>query len=194
MDTSGTSLRELSSMNNYDPMPPNNTMHQGQMMQPMYHGQMPPQQMPPNNIPVYNPQYQQPQQGYPEYHGNPNEQYDYGDNYNENFAETGDINDLVDKNHSGLKEPEDEEQVKKIPDNTKKTKIPEAIREPLAILILYILLSNEHVKLFIGKYVHHINPDDTGKVPLTGIIAYGIILAVLFSVTKKLFFHKLEAE
>lgn len=66
--------------------------------------------------------------------------------------------------------------------------IPEGLKDPLLILILFILLSQPVVRETIGSYVKQINPDMEGKVSLTGIVIYGIILAALYYIIKKLNF------
>lgn len=63
--------------------------------------------------------------------------------------------------------------------------IPPILREPLVILILFIILSQPMIKDGIGKYITQINPDVEGKVGFTGIVIYGILLAILFGLVKK---------
>lgn len=66
------------------------------------------------------------------------------------------------------------------------THIPKLLQEPLLLLIIYIILSQPLVRDNIGKYIKQINPDETGRVSLMGIIIYGTLLVVLYSVTKML--------
>lgn len=63
--------------------------------------------------------------------------------------------------------------------------IPEMFREPLLILILYVVLSQAFVYKALGKYIPQINPDMEGQVSLSGIVIYGVLLAVLYALTKK---------
>ncbi len=63
--------------------------------------------------------------------------------------------------------------------------IPEKFREPLIIFLLFVLLSHPFVKNNLGKYIKQINPDDSGRVGLTGIVIYGVLLATLFYLVKK---------
>jgi len=63
-------------------------------------------------------------------------------------------------------------------------KLPIGFKEPLIILVLYIILSQSFVKDSIGRYITQINEDITGKVSMTGVIIYGTILASLFYLTK----------
>lgn len=65
-------------------------------------------------------------------------------------------------------------------------KIPKILREPLIIFILFMILSIPHVQSFLSKYINQINPDMYGRIPMTGSIIYGIILAVLFVISKRI--------
>ena len=42
------------------------------------------------------------------------------------------------------------------------------------------------VKDLFGQYFTSLNPDDSGKVHVKGVIIYGLILTVLFMVLKKI--------
>jgi len=63
-------------------------------------------------------------------------------------------------------------------------KIPEFIRDPLLIWIIFILLSQNFIKQLIGKYVKQINPNEDGVVSFLGVVVYGLIFAVLFGLIK----------
>jgi hypothetical protein len=63
--------------------------------------------------------------------------------------------------------------------------IPEMIREPLLILIIYLLLSQAVVKDFFAKYITQLRPDAECKISFTGVVIYGVLLAVLYSLAKK---------
>lgn len=63
--------------------------------------------------------------------------------------------------------------------------VPEMLREPILILVLYVLLSQPMVKDTIGQYVKQINPDMDGRVSFTGVVIYGIILATLYALAKR---------
>ncbi len=64
--------------------------------------------------------------------------------------------------------------------------VPAILREPLILVVLYVILSQAPVKNFIGTYVKQINVDDSGAVSFVGVVIYGIILATLFVLAKKL--------
>jgi hypothetical protein len=70
-------------------------------------------------------------------------------------------------------------------DNFFTANIPKVLQEPLIIIVIYAILSHQSVYNFIGRYIKQVNPDASGKVPLVGILIYGIILAALYSLTKK---------
>ena len=63
-------------------------------------------------------------------------------------------------------------------------KIKENIYEPIILLLLYVLLSQGSVRIFIGRYVKQINPNRDGIVGLSGLIIYGLILAILHQIIK----------
>lgn len=70
---------------------------------------------------------------------------------------------------------------------SRSTYLPDWLKEPLLILIIYVLLSQNFVKTFTGKHIKYINPGDDGTVPFLGVVIYGTILAVLYIILKRLF-------
>jgi hypothetical protein len=64
--------------------------------------------------------------------------------------------------------------------------IPAFLIDPLIIFILFVLLSVPLVRENIANYVTVIRPSGDGSVAMTGVVAYGIILALLFAIVKKL--------
>lgn len=64
--------------------------------------------------------------------------------------------------------------------------IPEILREPLIILVLFILLSEAFVQENIGKYIPQVNPCAEGKVSRVGVVIYGLVLVILYMILKKL--------
>lgn len=64
------------------------------------------------------------------------------------------------------------------------SRVPESFRDPLIILVIFIVLSLPVVKENIGNFIPQINPDAEGKVSFTGILIYGIILVALFMLVK----------
>lgn len=75
------------------------------------------------------------------------------------------------------------------PKNKKKRwveRIPESLREPLLLLIVYLILSTESVKLRAAQYITAINPDENGKVSMSGVVLYGLLLVTVYTGLKKL--------
>jgi hypothetical protein len=64
-------------------------------------------------------------------------------------------------------------------------RVPKRLRDPLLIIVLFIILSQPVVRDTIGKYIKQINPDQYGKIPLSGIVIYGLIFSVLFDLSKR---------
>jgi hypothetical protein len=62
---------------------------------------------------------------------------------------------------------------------------PKFLLDPLIIIVVFIVLSQPYIKNIIGKYVKFIKPRDDGTVPFVGILIYGVILAVIYSLIKK---------
>ena len=60
------------------------------------------------------------------------------------------------------------------------------LKEFIILFGVYFLLSQEMVKELFAQYFTSLNPDDSGKVHVKGVIIYGLILTILFMVLKKL--------
>lgn len=60
------------------------------------------------------------------------------------------------------------------------------LKEFIILFGVYFLLSQEMVKDLFAQYFTSLNPDDSGRVHVKGVIIYGLILTVLFMVLKKL--------
>lgn len=59
------------------------------------------------------------------------------------------------------------------------------IKEPLIIIILYVVLSQDMIKNAIALYVPQINPsEESGTVSLLGVVIYGSLLAILYAIIK----------
>jgi hypothetical protein len=105
---------------------------------------------------------------------------------------TSDINKLLDdympshELRTDDTESEEEISIKK----KDKSYIPEFLKEPLLLYIVYIFLSLDFVKKIIGSYVKQINPDTDGNVNFLGIFIYGAILVSLFVLLKLLLIRK----
>jgi hypothetical protein len=64
--------------------------------------------------------------------------------------------------------------------------IPDMLKEPVLIIIIYVILSQGFVRKSIGNYISYINPTQDGYVSLMGYVIYGSILALLFMFFKKI--------
>ena len=69
-------------------------------------------------------------------------------------------------------------------------KIIEYLYEPILLLVIYIILSQEKIRDTFIKYIPLLNPTDEGEIKLAGIILYGIILVGLFMLSKKILLNK----
>jgi len=56
----------------------------------------------------------------------------------------------------------------------------------LLIIIIYVFLSYNPTRGFIGKYIKQINPRYDGTISLVGMVIYGLILAVIFLIARKM--------
>ena len=63
-------------------------------------------------------------------------------------------------------------------------KIPEMIKDPILIWVIYMLMSQNFFKKLIGKYLTQINPNEEGIVPFSGIAIYGLVMVVLYTLIK----------
>ncbi len=62
--------------------------------------------------------------------------------------------------------------------------IPEMVKDPILIWVIYMLMSQNFFKKLIGKYLTQINPNEEGVVSFTGIAIYGLVMVVLFTLIK----------
>jgi hypothetical protein len=60
------------------------------------------------------------------------------------------------------------------------------LKDVIVLFGVYFLLSQEMIKDLFAQYFTSLNPDDTGKVHVKGVIIYGLILTILFMVFRKL--------
>ncbi len=111
-------------------------------------------------------------------------QQDKGDQ-NEQF----DIEDLAKDISDNLNEKElfENEDTEKDSEEDKLTlSIPNNLKDPLLLLIIYMILSQSSVRQLFGKYITLINPDQEGIVSTVGVLIYGLIMVGMFMLIKKL--------
>ena len=61
----------------------------------------------------------------------------------------------------------------------------------ILLFIIFMLMSQDFVKNFIGSYVKSINVNDKGVVPIHGVAIYGIIFVTVF-ILSKIFINKIS--
>lgn len=72
-------------------------------------------------------------------------------------------------------------------DDTVLSFLPSWSREPVILILIYVLLSQTFIQKFMGKYISQINPNIvTGEVNNIGILIYAIFFAALYIFSKKM--------
>ena len=66
------------------------------------------------------------------------------------------------------------------------TYIPFGWKEPLLLLVIYLLLSQAIVRQTVGKYIPQLNPSADGTVSFVGVLIYGILLVTVYFISKKI--------
>lgn len=76
------------------------------------------------------------------------------------------------------------------PDNLNKDKfmykLPPIVREPVIIILIYIILSLDVVKKTLSTYIPQVKQTSDGNVLFTGVVVYALIFAIMYVVAKKL--------
>jgi hypothetical protein len=86
-----------------------------------------------------------------------------------------------DEDKEDVNESNDDDNKKSI-----KMRISAFLKEPILLLVLFVILSTNPVKNAIGQYIQSINPDENGVVGIIGIASYGLVLVVLFTIIRYL--------
>lgn len=60
------------------------------------------------------------------------------------------------------------------------------LKDAVILFGVYFLLSQEMIKDLFSQYFTSLEPDDTGKIHVKGVIIYGLILTILFMALRKL--------
>ena len=100
-----------------------------------------------------------------------------------------DVNDSLDdvpREQKPKKKNKHKKDDKKEKKETFMDKIPEILREPLIIVVIYMLLSTNIVKKTLSAYIPQIRPTGDGNILFVGIFVYALILAICFIILKKL--------
>lgn len=75
-----------------------------------------------------------------------------------------------------------------IEEDTKENKLNDILNilyEPTLLVIIYVILSQSFARVFIGRFIKQINPNDEGVVGTIGLVIYGYILAIVFVLCKR---------
>jgi hypothetical protein len=59
------------------------------------------------------------------------------------------------------------------------------IKDFILLFSIYFILSQDMIKDLFATYFTCLNPDDEGKVNVKGVIVYGLILTIIFMISKK---------
>ena len=94
-----------------------------------------------------------------------------------------DIKDIKDINDNNENDTEKKCDFYKIFDRFKKN-----IKDMIIILIIYIILSQEKIRLAFSYYLPMLNPTENDSVTLPGIIIYGLILSLFYGIIKSIIF------
>ena len=63
--------------------------------------------------------------------------------------------------------------------------VPREWREPLLLLLVYLLLSQKIVTQTLGNYISQLNPTVDGTVGFAGLLIYGVLLVAVYFLAKK---------
>ena len=107
--------------------------------------------------------------------------------------------DIKDKSNEKSAEESDDEQIKKIKkhrkniketEKCKKIEYEDYVYDFILLFIIFMLMSQQFVKNFIGTYIKAININENGIVPFSGVVIYGLIFVSLF-ISSKIFINKI---
>lgn len=73
-----------------------------------------------------------------------------------------------------------------INENSYSKYIPQIIKEPILLLAIYLLMSQNFVRNLLATYITYLNPRDDGSIPFLGIFIYGAILVIIYTIFKKI--------
>ena len=62
--------------------------------------------------------------------------------------------------------------------------IPDMLKDPILIVIIYVILSQDFAIDFFSNYIKYIKPNDSGSISFVGVTIYGIIFGLIFMVCK----------
>jgi hypothetical protein len=106
------------------------------------------------------------------------------ENDEKNNIDANDISDI---------KKDDDKKAKKKKNKNNKYKVPmeDYLYDFVLLFIIFMLMSQDFVKNFIGSYIKIININEKGIVPISGVATYGVIFVTVF-ILSKIFINKIS--
>jgi hypothetical protein len=110
----------------------------------------------------------------------------------ENYKEEDEIKNIDTNDISDEKKDDDKKKKKKRNKNNKyKVPMEDYLYDFVLLFIIFMLMSQDFVKNFIGSYIKIININEKGVVPISGVATYGVIFVTVF-ILSKIFINKIS--
>ena len=114
------------------------------------------------------------------------------ENDDKNNIDVNDINDINDiSDISDTKKNNEKTKNKKKKNNKYKVPMEDYLYDFVLLFIIFMLMSQDFVKNFIGSYIKIININEKGIVPISGVATYGVIFVTVF-ILSKIFINKIS--
>jgi hypothetical protein len=113
------------------------------------------------------------------------------ENDTENDTENDDKNNLDVSGISDTKKNDEKAKKKKKKNNKYKVPMEDYLYDFVLLFIIFMLMSQDFVKNFIGSYIKIININEKGIVPISGVATYGVIFVTVF-ILSKIFINKIS--
>lgn len=98
-----------------------------------------------------------------------------------------DLDVILNDINQNTEEEEVEEKKSRKRKRKDKVKLIDYAKEIGLLVAVYVLLSNSAVKSFFSAQIPQLNKNADGKIPLSGLIIYGIVLGTIFVVARRYF-------
>ncbi|AYV84238.1 MAG: hypothetical protein Hyperionvirus20_16 [Hyperionvirus sp.] len=113
---------------------------------------------------------------------------------NKKKARQPDISHLVSDINKSLEDysPSNSDPPKPLPQDDppppiKTTYLTQFLKEPILLILLYLIISQNFFKSLVGKYIKYAKPNpENCSISFLGLIIYGTIFTILFILTRKL--------
>ncbi len=93
--------------------------------------------------------------------------------------------DTIEENKKEKKEKKKKNKKKKTETKCKES-LEDYVYDFILLYIIFMLMSQQFVKNFIGTYINSININESGVVPFKGVAIYGVIFVSIFILSKLL--------